>query len=149
MASARRLLAVAAAVALLSGCGALGSDVGEVTVSTATREPEYTPPPLDPSDFDLVVTREFTVDSVTVTCRAYLRAEGDEAASAYLAAYDASGIEPSLDQYTPEDLEARRAQGVTDHQLLFMLVTDRITEDFKAAGLLTTSVSMEGETRCE
>lgn len=142
---------------LLAGCtaGVDGASPAPSALPSGVPAPgaEEPLPELIASEWDAIITREFEGDDGPVTCTAYLRAEGDnddaDAASAFLAAGDWDSTEVSLDMFDPGDLEARRKQGVSDPELLMMLVTDRASEDLSNAGLFTTNVSIQMETRCE
>lgn len=138
------LIVVAAA---LAGCTPTRAPVTPEETNGANQ------PPVVESEWDAKIVREFPGDDGDVTCTAYVRAEGDpaeaEAASTFLAEGNWDDVEVSLDQFDKGDLEQRRAQGVSDPELLMMLVTDKVSEDLTTAGLFTTNISVQNDTRCE
>lgn len=138
------LIVVAAA---LAGCTPAPAPIAPTPTNGANL------PPIVEEEWDAKIVHEFPTDDGDVTCTAYVRAEGGnaeaEAASAFLAEGNWDDVEVSLDQYEEEDLEQRRAQGVTDPELLMMLVTNKVSEDLTTAGLFSTNISVQNDTRCE
>jgi hypothetical protein len=152
---ARFALVGVVAAFLLSGCAA--EPIESVATSTPSAEEPAPRPTWIP---DLTVVRDFGTDDGTTTCTIVLRvvepsgasdelAARVEAARAFLSAGDWSAVAVSLDDFDADDLASRRAQGVSDAELLSMQVQDRIYEDLKAAGLFGEGVSTESRTDCD
>ena len=142
--SAGLLVVIAAA---LVGCAPVPAPV------TPTETNGANVPPVVEEEWDTKIVREFPTDDGDVTCTTYVRVEGGnadaEAASAFVAEGNWDDVEVSLDQYEEGDLEQRRAQGVSDPELLMMLVTNKVSEDLTTAGLFSTTISVQNDTRCE
>lgn len=147
MSFALRSAGVLIVLASLAGCTAVTPTPSPVPTDSANQ------PPVVESEWDAKITQEFDGDDGTVTCIAYVRAEGGtadaEAASAFLSKGNWDDVEVSLDQFDEGDLEQRRENGASDPELLMMLVTDQVSQDLIDAGLFTTDVSLQNDTRCE
>lgn len=148
------------AVILLTGCAA--TTTGTVaasappTASAGAPEPHLTPTWTP----DLVVALEFATDEGDVSCTIVMRVvepsgANDELsgriddARAFLAAGDWSSDEVSLEEFDDDELVTRRAQGVSDAELMSMLVQDHIYQDMKAAGVLGEGISTESFADCD
>ena len=141
-----RLLAPVLALLVLAGCTAPAPSAAP----SAAPETAATLPPLD-WEPDLELTRTFDGTS----CRILLHvsdnaAEADLVAAAreFLAAGDWTTVEVSLATMSDVELEASRAQGRSDAELLASLLQDRIRADLTVAGLTGTWFSSEGRTTC-
>ena len=153
MTLAHRCAVAAVSALLLTGCTSAVNSPSPAPSGLPSPGAEEPLPTLVDSEWDTIITREFDGDDGVVTCTAHIRAEGDNddatAASAFLAAGDWDSVEVSLDMFDAGDLAARRKQGVSDPELLMMLVTDKASEDLSNAGLFTTNVSVQMDTRCD
>ena len=158
MTSSPRVLLVIAAALVLTGCTTPGPDVSAPTPSpTSTPESTLSAPEWAP---DLTIEREFTGEDGTKTCTILLHVpdapssanaeltEAVAAAKTFLTEGDWSAVEVSLDEFDPTELASRRDQGVSDPELLTMLLQDRIREDMDAAGLLIPGLSTESQVSC-
>ena len=153
------LVTLLASAALLAGCTAAPAPTLEVAPEpTSTAEAPTTEPSWDA---DLTVTREFPdADGTLVECTIYKRAVAAsenasdelraqvEAARSYLVASDWSQTEVSLNGVPDDDLDARRAQGMSEPGLHAMVLSDLISDDFSAQGLTQLGVSLEGFVNC-
>lgn len=135
-------LLLGTALLFLAGCTA----PAPIPVPTT---PSWTP--------DAIVQRDFDGTSCEIRMRVVTASDNptDDAAQqliqakAFLAAGDWSDVEVSLDEFSADELEKKRDQGRTDASLLIGLVSDRIQEDLREAGLAGPGLTTEGFVNCE
>lgn len=154
MTSSSRVLLIVTATLLLAGCTTAAPDTQEPMPASASTlaAPEWTP--------DLTIEREFAdgdgskictilthVPEAPSTASAELT-QAVAAAKSFLAEGDWAAVEVSLDQFDANELASRRDQGVSDPELLTMLLQNRIHDDMDAAGLLVQGLSMESQVSC-
>lgn len=146
-----RVLGVVAVVAVLAGCAAPPEPSTGTDSAAALPTPEWTP--------DLTINRDFEIDGREVSCTILMGVIAPEspssqltdqivAAQRFLRDGDWDSVEVSLGDYDPDDLAIRRTQGVSDGELLSMLVTSRIRDDLAAAGLNSPGLSTRAATTC-
>lgn len=158
MTSSSRVLLVVTATLLLAGCTTAAPDIAAST-STPTPSgdstltaPEWTP--------DLTIEREFADGESSKVCTILTHVpdapssasaeltQAVTAAKVFLAEGDWATVEVSLDQFDANELASRRDQGVSDPELLTMLLQNRIHDDMDAAGLLVQGLSVESQVSC-
>ena len=157
----RLLLAVGVLVLALAGCAAPGDPTEPISAPTPTAAPPEELAPTAPEwEPDLIVVREFTDENGDpVACTLFRRippvesgsplAEQVALAQRFLHDGDWSSVGLTLDALPSDELVSRRAQGVSDAQLYMMVLGQRISDDFAAAGHDVEGMSVEGFVHCD
>lgn len=110
---------------------------------------------------DLDLLRQFPdADGTVRSCDIWMGAVADPAtgtgdvserladASTFLREGDWTSVGVRLEDMPADQLAARRGQGMGDAELLMMVLSDRIMDEYRAAGFLGDGVSVQTFNRC-